>query len=139
MASSLTAFLTANAKPIDHRQKVTVSKRLCGEDGKPLQFEIKAITAAEFQKLQKEHTTVRSTKRGVQSTLDTQSFNNALIFASLVDPDFHDRKFQEAFGVMTPDELLGVLLEPGEYTDLLSAVSELNGFDPEEMVAEAKN
>lgn len=141
MARSLTAFLAQNAARVDNKM-VVVSQRFKGEDGKPIEWELKSITASENQRLRKECTrSVPTGKRGQY----TQDFDMALYQArlatkSVVYPDLNDAALQESYGVLGADQLVSVMLTPGEFDDLFLAIADLNGFNSEgELIEEAKN
>ena len=50
---SLSAFFAENALPVEH-VKYAASNRFLGEDGKPVEWEIKTITGTEEEALRKE-------------------------------------------------------------------------------------
>ena len=52
MANSLSAFMAQNAKQVENR-KIVASQRFVGADGKPMEWEIRSISASENQKLRK--------------------------------------------------------------------------------------
>lgn len=61
--------------------------------------------------------------------------------ACCIDPNFKDADFQAKKGVRGVEDLINLVLNPGQYTDLLLAVQEINGFtdDVNELRDEAKN
>ena len=62
-----------------------------------------------------------------------------MILQSVVFPNLHDVKLQEAFKVQSAEELLEVMLIPGEYDTLTKEVLKLAGYDipDEKQVTEA--
>lgn len=138
---SLSAFLN----PVkEQTRKVVVSKRFIGEDGKPIEWEIKTITAEEDEALRKACTKKVQVpgKRGqfTQET-DYNKYLGLLVVACTAYPNLNDAELQNGYDVMGADNLLKKMLHAGEYTEYLANVQELNGFDSsmDELVEEAKN
>lgn len=142
MGKSLSAFLAQNAKKVENR-KIAVSPRFVGENGKPAEWEITCITAAENQKIRKN--SVRNVpvpgKRGQFTTdFDSARYQAALAARCTVFPDLNNAELQESYGVMGAEDLISVMLTPGEFDDYILAITELCGFTTEgELVDEAKN
>lgn len=142
MAKSLSAFFAQNAKQAENR-KITASNRFIGEDGKPMEWEIRCITAGENQKLRK--SCMRSVPVAGKRGQYTQEFDNAGYQAKLavkctVFPDLDNAELQESYGVMGAEQLISTMLTPGEFDEYISSILELNGFtDMGELVDEAKN
>lgn len=142
MAKNLSAFFAQNAKKVENR-KIVASTRFTGEDGKPMEWEITCITAAENQKLRKD--SIRNIpvagKRGQYTQdFDTAAFQAKLAVKCTVFPDLNDADLQESYGVMGAEALISAMLSPGEFDNYILAITELNGFNTEgELVDEAKN
>lgn len=75
---------------------------------------IQSIDANEFYALQRKHTTKNFI--GV-SSLDTNGFMADMIFRCLISPEYE-----------TAEEMRKSIL-PGQYMDLMNAVSDINGFE----------
>lgn len=139
--SSLSVFMSANAAKIENA-KVVVSKRFTDESGIPVEWELRGINTAEDVQIRKE-----STKRIVQkgrpvgADVDYDVYLSKLTARCVVFPDLHNAELQNSYGVMGADELLKVMLSPGEYAELMQEVQKLNGFDStmEDLVEEVKN
>lgn len=134
----LKAFLRENAKQPENL-KVLISDRFIGEDGTPEQWEIRALSEKENNRL-KDSCTTKAVKRGVQ----TKDFNSNLYVqrlnaACVVYPDLMDAQLQESYGVVGSEKLLVEMLLPGEYAALSEVVSQINHFDLEEAQEEIKN
>ena len=58
-----------------------------------------------------------------------------------MEPNFKDAQLQAKYGVMGAEGLIGALLRPGEFIELLLAIQEINGVtsDVGELRDEAKN
>lgn len=142
MAKTLSAFLAQNAKKVDNRS-IAVSKRFTDESGNPVEWEITCITAGENQRLRKD--AMRDVpipgKRGqYKQEIDIAKYQTRLLSRCVVFPDLSDTALQDSYGVVGSDELISAMLTPGEFDDLVLAVTELCGFTTEgEIVDEAKN
>ena len=106
-------------------------------------FVIRSISEGENKQLRKscQRTTIdRRTKQKTVET-DTDLYNNRLVIACCVDPNFKDAKLQEKFKVMGAEALIDKILKPGQFIDLLLAVQDINGYgeDINDLVDEAKN
>ena len=140
---NLSAFLAQNAVKVENI-KYAVSSRFVDEEGKPLEWELCAITSTEDEALRKACTKRVPVpgKRGqyTQET-DYNLYLGKLAAACTVYPDLNNSELQNSYGVMGADNLLKTMLSPGEYADYLSKIQEINGFDTdfEDQVEEAKN
>jgi hypothetical protein len=134
--SSLHAFL--HPKKVENR-KIIVSDRF-QEDGKPVEWEIRAITEKENSQLEKKYTTANR-KTGVER-LDRDAYAHALVAAAVVFPDLTNAELQSGYSVLGEVSLLKEMLTVGEFAALSEAVSELsglNGNDINEQIEEVKN
>lgn len=139
---SLSAFLAENALPIENI-KYAASPRFV-EDGKPVEWEIKAITSTEDESLRKACTKrvpVPGKKNMYQRETDYDLYLGKLSVACTVYPDLNDAALQDSYHVMGAEALLKTMLTPGEYADYLAKIQEICGFDAsmEEEIEEAKN
>lgn len=141
--SNLTAFLAQNAIKVEN-VKYVASKRFVNEDGKPLEWEIASITSEEDELLRKT-CTKRMPVPGKRNMFTPETDFNSYITKQAVKctlfPNLNDVELQNSYGVMGADQLLKVMLTPGEYADYISKVQEVNGFEVtlEDAVEEAKN
>lgn len=135
MSRSLNAFL--NPVMIEN-QHIEISKRFIGEDGKPVEWEIKPIISAENDILLKKNS--KRDKKGVE-TFDRLGYQNDLLVAAVVYPDLHNAELQKAYGVMGAPQLLGKMLTLGEATTLGVEIKRISGLDDdtEDLVEEVKN
>lgn len=114
------------------------------DGGKPLEWEIRALTSKEDDTLRKQSTKQVKVvgKSGVyRSEMDAATYIGKLAAACTVFPDLNNKELQDSYGVMGADELLKAMLSPGEYAEYCNKVSEVNDFDVDnaELVKEAKN
>lgn len=132
----LQEFLMSNQDDIQATAEVAVS-------GFPVPFTIKSITEGENKAIRKSCQKITFDKKTHQKTTETDQdlYNNRLVIACCVDPNFKDAELQAKFGVMGAESLIDVLLKPGQFVDLLLGVQEVNGFsdDVNDLREEAKN
>lgn len=123
--------------------KYAATKSLCDEQGKPLEWEFRHISSREMNEIQDRHTyEVQVTgKPGMyRPKVDSAKVNLSMICEATVWPDLNNAALMDSYGVMTPEELLLEMVnDPGEYTNLLKFVSELNGFNMQQEIETAKN
>lgn len=109
----------------------------------PFPFVIKSITEAENKQIKKACQRVVFDKKTRQKHTETDIdlYNTRLVAACCVDPNFKDAELQEKNGVRGAEDLINKILKPGQFTDLLLAVQEINGFsdDINDLKEEAKN
>ena len=140
MAKSLSAFLSQNAKPVEHKE-VVISDRFLDVDGEPIKWEIKSITAAENQRLrdQAQKITVGAKKQQIVK-FDNAVYQTNLATKCVVFPDLNNVELQNSYHAMNAAELIGAMLTPAEFDDLVNEILLLCGFeDDNERVEEAKN
>jgi hypothetical protein len=141
--SNLSFFLRQNAIK-DNNIKYVASKRFVDDKGKPVEWEICGITSEEDEDIRKACTRKVQVpgKRGQYTPeTDFNEYLGKLASRCTVNPNLNDTELQKSYGVMGSDNLLKVMLKPGEYADYLAKIQEVNGFDVtmEEMVDEEKN
>lgn len=109
----------------------------------PHPFVIKSIREGENKAIRKSCQKVTFDKKTHQrnTETDTDLYNNRLMIACCVDPNFKDAELQSKYGVMGAEDLIDKILNPGQFTDLLLAIQDVNGFstDVNELREEAKN
>lgn len=109
----------------------------------PHPFLVREITEAENEAIRegcmKQHFDKRTRRK--QKELDARLYNARLIVECCVEPNFKDAELQRAYGVMGAEALVKAVFNPGQYSDLLSAVTDINGFadDVNDLVDDAKN
>lgn len=134
--SALSAFL--NPTVTSEEKEVIISKRFLDEKGKPVPFKIRALTQEENAACLKAATRNIKVKVGYQENLDSNEYNNRLIVAATVSPDFTSAEVCDHFGTKDPISVPGKMLLAGEFINLLSAIQELSGFE-QSLDDEAKN
>lgn len=135
MERSLAAFL----KPAQiENEMIAVSNRF-KEDGKVVEWEIRAITSEENTNIMKKNT--RRDKKTKQEIFDRNGYMNDLVASAVVYPDLKNAELQKAYGVMGEANLLSKMLLVGEFMTLSEAVQKLSGLDveDEDRIEEIKN
>ena len=140
--SKFAAFMAQNVEKVENK-KVVVSHRFKDENGKPIEWEIRAITSDENNDLMRRATVnvpVQGQRGAMTREMDRQKYVAMMVATSVVFPDLRDAELQDSYGAKTPEELLGKMLYLGEYAELASAVTELSQLDDlDAEVTEAKN
>lgn len=142
--SKFSLFMRANKKERPN-EKHAVTKSLCDENGKPLEWEFKPLTSKANDLLRDECTReipVPGKANMYRPKLDATKYMQKMVIATVVEPDLYDTELQNSYGVQTPEDLLYAMVsDPGEYGELAAYVQKLNGFDVslEDKVEEAKN
>ena len=77
----------------------------------------------------------------VEKEIDFPLYLSKLATASVVFPDLQNIELQNAYNVMSGEDLIKKMLTSGEYYRLLDVVKEVNGFEEsaEELLDEVKN
>ena len=139
--SDFSVFMAGNVKE-NEIVKYVASKRFAAK-GKPVEWEIKAVTSDVDEALRKECTKrVSMGKNGQHAPeLDTNKYIGKLAVACTVYPNLNEVELQSSYGAMDGASLLKKMLLPGEYAMYCNKVMEVNGFEMgfDELVDEAKN
>ncbi|QTD43497.1 phage portal protein [Sporosarcina sp. Te-1] len=139
---NLSAFLAQNVMKVENI-KYAASKRIV-QEGKPVEWEIGAITGEEDEALRKECTKrvpVPGKRNAFIPETDFTKYLSKLVVKCTIFPNLNDAELQNSYGVMGAEELVKTMLTPGEYADYAAKVQEVNGFNIplDEAVEEAKN
>ena len=142
--SNLSLFLKKNKK-VRENTKYAATKSLCDENGKPLEWEIKALTTSESEDIRTACTTEVQVlgKPGMyRPKVDSNLYIAKLIASAVVEPDLYNRELQDSYGVKTPEDLLKQMIDnPSEYNAFAEFVQNFNGLNESmnDKVEEAKN
>ena len=98
--------------------------------GFPHPFLVRAITEGENKALRRGCRRVSVDKLTGQRVAETDQdlYNNRLVAACCAEPNFKDAQLQARYGVRGAEDLIDVLLRPGQFVRLLVAVQQVNGF-----------
>lgn len=142
--SNLNRFLKENKIKKENVQ-YAATKSLTDEDGKPLLWEIKALTSKETNKIT-EDCTIQEQIPGkpnmFRNKIDSTKLLTKMMVASIVFPNLNDKDLQDSYGVMTPEDLITEMIDnPGEFNEFGKFINEFNGFNEglNEKVEKAKN
>lgn len=126
-------------------EKYAPTKSLTYDDGNPLKWEFKQITAKENEELRDQCTVdvpVIGKPNMYRPRLNTSKYLVKMICACTVYPDLYDAELQDSYGVKTPEDLVYAMVDnPGEYNEFTAWIQNFNGFDTtiDDKVDEAKN
>ena len=135
---SLESFMIKNeAQEIDY----VASKRFVDQaTGKPEVWKLKSITADENDTIRKQCYKQIQNGKKITREFNTVKYLEMLVDKCVIYPDLHDVKLQDFFGEMDAIVMLKRhMLTPGEYDDLTQKVQEINGYNLDEEIEEAKN
>ncbi|MBE5886768.1 MAG: phage portal protein [Lachnospiraceae bacterium] len=138
---NLTCFLANNVEKRTNK-KVVISERI-KNNGKPVEWEIRSISAEEDEVLRKSCTKkvpVTGKKNQFTQDFDSNAYLVKLAAKAVVYPDLNNAELQNSYGVMGAEQLIKVMLYKDEFdrlTELLVNSSEAE--DINELIEEAKN
>ena len=137
---SYEAFMSQNKKKKPN-VKYAASSDFIDEEGNPLEWELKTLSAKKMQEVRRQcYKTVQSGKGKTARELDPETFLLKLTTACVVVPDLDNADLQNSYGVMTPEELIGLMIDGGEFDQLAAKVQEISGYTkPEEDIETVKN
>lgn len=133
---NLQEFLNSN--PVDGLvEEVAVSERFKDEKG-IIKFKVKALTNNQFEEIRKKCMTM---KKAGKVEFNTGKFNNSIVIANTIEPNFKDAESIKKLGCTTPEQYLNKVLLAGEIVELSQQIQKISGFnqDMDELVEEAKN
>ena len=142
MDKSLSAFLSQNAKKIENKTMVVSDRFVDPETGKPMEWEFRAISSGENQKLRKKCTVnVPVGNKGQYiPQVDIYTYQLRLAALSTVFPNLNSAELQTSYNAMEAEDLLGKMLMSNELDDYIAAISKHSGYQLEsELIEEAKN
>jgi len=138
---NLKAFLKENVEVIDNVEYVA-SSRIKDENGKPVAWKMRTLSNKEVNLWKKDFIKITIEDGGVRTKdFDNDEFVKKCLVESITYPDLSNKELQDSYGVMSAEELLTEILNPGEYVRLNEKLNEINGFTVTlaDKVAKAKN
>lgn len=135
---SLNGFFKSNAKSLPD-VKVVVSERFTNEDGTPIEWVLHPISTKLVEEITKRNTktTIKNGKK--ESTVNEENLNAELLEAVVLYPSLNDAELQDSYGVSSANELLSVMLYPGETQVLTAALQEVMAGTKANDIDELKN
>lgn len=105
-------------------KEIVVSERFLDENKKPATIKIKTLNQLENDAILKKCRIKEKQTNGViNERIDYLKYQDELILASIVEPNFRSEKFTLAMGVVDPIEGVKKLFTPTEYLKLVEAVT----------------
>lgn len=103
-------------------------------------WKIKSITEKENASIRKSCTIKKKNRQGQSSNeFDNERYMSALVAKCVVEPDLYNAQLQEHYGSQgNPALAVQEMLTSGEYALLMEAIQEINDFDADLDVNEAK-
>ena len=125
------------------KREISSETREVNVTGIPFPFVIRAIGQEENKVIKKTCTKTYTDKKSGQriTETDVDAYNNKLIAACCVEPNFKDAAWQADNGVMGEEALIEKVLKPGEFLELVIAIQSICGFDADinDEIEAAKN
>ena len=135
---SLNGFFKSNVKTLPDL-RVVVSERFTNEDGSPIEWVLHPISTKRVEEITKRNTktTIKNGKK--ESVVNEENLNAELLEAVVLYPSLNDAELQDSYGVSSANELLSVMLYPGETQVLTNALQEVMSGTKANDIDELKN
>lgn len=145
--SELELFFKENVAAVE-TVKYVATERIKNKEGKPVEWELRAVSQTENEEIKKKCVTTKTDDRGRRfKDFDDDKYAANLLVKSIVYPDLQNRQLQDTWGIRDPSSLLREMLTAGEFTLLQDQALLVSGFrlpsqdqgvDPD-LVEEAEN
>ncbi len=135
---SLNGFFKSNAKSLPD-VKVVVSERFTNEDGSPIEWVLHPISTKKVEEITKRNTKTTLKNGKKESVVNEENLNAELLEAVVLYPSLNDAELQDSYGVSSANELLSVMLYPGETQVLTNALQEVMAGTKANDIDELKN
>ena len=138
MEKNLNYFMPEVAKGKREDFEIIVSDRFVDEDGNPLAWTFRLLSAKEIDDL-KNAAIVKKNKSLLK--VDTKKLIVDTISETIIYPNLKSEELQNAYGAMNISELLDKMLEGREYERFTDKLMKAQGFmdDPDVIIGDAKN
>ena len=135
---SLNGFFKSNVKTLPDL-RVVVSERFTNEDGTPIEWVLHPITTKRVEEITKRNsrTTIKNGKK--ETTVNEENLNAELLEEVVLFPRLNDAELQDSYGVTSVNELLSVMLYPGETQVLTKALQDVMSGVKANDIDELKN
>lgn len=140
--SNLSCFLAGNVEKRENK-KIVISNRFKDNEGKPVEWEIRSVSAEEDTVLRKACTKrvpIVGKKNQFTQDFDSNGYLAKLAANAVVFPDLNNVELQNSYGAMGAEQLIKVMLYKDEFdylTELL--VGNTNTEDINGLIDDAKN
>lgn len=135
---SLNGFFKSNVKTLPDI-RVVVSERFTNEDGTPIEWVLHPISTKRVEEITKRNsrTTIKNGKK--ETTVNEENLNAELLEEVVLFPRLNDAELQDSYGVTSVNELLSVMLYPGETQVLTKALQDVMSGVKANDIDELKN
>ena len=135
---SLNGFFKSNVKTLPDL-RVVVSERFINEDGTPIEWVLHPISTKRVEEITKRNsrTTIKNGKK--ETTVNEENLNAELLEEVVLFPRLNDAELQDSYGVTSVNELLSVMLYPGETQVLTKALQDVMSGAKANDIDELKN
>lgn len=135
---SLNGFFKSNVKTLPDI-RVVVSERFTNEDGTPIEWVLHPISTRRVEEITKRNsrTTIKNGKK--ETTVNEENLNAELLEEVVLFPRLNDAELQDSYGVTSVNELLSVMLYPGETQVLTKALQDVMSGVKANDIDELKN
>lgn len=135
---SLNGFFKSNVKTLPDL-RVVVSERFTNEDGTPIEWVLHPISTRRVEEITKRNsrTTIKNGKK--ETTVNEENLNAELLEEVVLFPRLNDAELQDSYGVTSVNELLSVMLYPGETQVLTKALQDVMSGVKANDIDELKN
>ena len=135
---SLNGFFKSNVKTLPDL-RVVVSERFTNEDGTPIEWVLHPISTRRVEEITKRNsrTTLKNGKK--ETTVNEENLNAELLEEVVLFPRLNEAELQDSYGVTSVNELLSVMLYPGETQVLTKALQDVMSGVKANDIDELKN
>lgn len=138
---SLSCFLASNVEKRENK-KVVISDRF-RDKGKPVEWEIRSVSADEDEAIRKSCTKkvpVVGKRNQFTQEFDANVYLSKLAAKAVVYPDLNNAELQNSYGVMGAEQLIKTMLYKDEFDKLTECLVDATLVDDiNEDIEEAKN
>ena len=128
---SINPFLKQN-KLGDELVEIYVGGNFVDEEGNPVPIKCKHLTSKECRDIEKGcYKKVKGKNGQYHNELDEKAYSDAIMIASIVEPDLNDKELQESYGTETPFQTFHEMLYIDEYAEFAQEFVKLIGFNNE--------
>ncbi len=110
-------FMLQNAVKVEN-EKYVASERFLGEDGQPMEWELRTLTKMEEEEIMRSCYKAIEKNGKVLNSFDDILFTGKVVASSVVYPELNNRELQDSYRTMSNDQLLKAMLTANEYLRL---------------------
>lgn len=137
MARNMKSFFKEKKKEGKPNAFYAATQSLCGEDSKPLEWEIRALSTEDVDDIMDRcsyEVQVPGKPGQYRDKLDDVRFNRMLICKAVVFPDLDDSELQDSYGVKTPEALIVKMIDNrSEFNAFSEFVLDMSGLNKDKV------